>query len=311
MGPLPQYFPLWIRSCKYNPEVNFLVFGSHLPEKSPIENVKFINTSLDEFEKRASKSAQTQARVGSPTKICDFKPDFGHIFREYIDPFDFWGYCDIDVVWGDLSPLLRDEILEGIDIVSVRGDRFLSGPCTFYRNTSTLRKLYKRSPTWEEVFTDPNHWAFDEDFGRGGARPIREIRHHDDPVSMVDITMHEVDKGRIDFYTPEPPYVIHEPTPTSSCTFEWSKGALTKEGSEEALAYHFLFTKNAPFFRIPEWAEVPDPFVIDSCGVHSPSTNMLSYEVKRLGGGAFRWAKQTITQKVRNARVKIRNRLLG
>lgn len=305
MGPLPQYFPIWLHSCSYNPEVKFLLFGSHLPAESPVENVELIPLTLEQFCKRASASTGVSVKVASPKKICDFKPAFGQIFREYLESSDFWGYCDLDVVWGDLGPLTSDEILGASDVISVRGDRFLSGACTFYRNTNSLCTLYRRSPTWKRVFTDPNHWAFDEDFGRGEVRPLDDLRRRSDPVSMLDIAFHEIKQGRFSFYTPEPPYVLRELKPEFEFTLEWNEGTLVEQGRGEVFGYHLIFAKNAPFFRIADWAEIPSSFVIDSRGIYASSSNMLAYETIRLGKGAFNWTRKVVTRKAQNARSKL------
>lgn len=45
-------------------------------------------------------------------KLCDFRPAFGHIFKEYIDGYDFGGYADSgDTLYGDLRALMLDYIL--------------------------------------------------------------------------------------------------------------------------------------------------------------------------------------------------------
>jgi hypothetical protein len=285
------------------------LFGSHLPEKSPIENVRFLSLTPEELRQKVSVSTGVQARIGSPRKICDFRPAFGQVFREQLEPFDFWGYCDLDVVWGDLSSLVEDEILSKNDIVSVRGDLFLSGACTLYRNAKALRTLYRSSPTWKTVFTDPTHRVFDENFGRGKVRPPVERRQRSEPVSMLDIATHEIKKGRLSFYTPNPPYVIQELKPEFEFSLEWREGALMGKEKEEMLAYHLLFAKKDPFFRIPKWKEVPSSFTIDSKGIHTSSTNKVVYEMIRLSSGVLGWVDQTTRQKIHNARVKINERL--
>ena len=43
-----------------------------------------------------------QVTLDRPYKLCDFKPAYGFIFGEYLKEYDYWGHCDIDIVWGDL-----------------------------------------------------------------------------------------------------------------------------------------------------------------------------------------------------------------
>jgi hypothetical protein len=300
---------MWMHSCKYNSEVQFFLFGSHLPEESPVENVRFFSLTTEELRQKVSESTGVQAQIGSPRKICDFRPAFGQIFREHLEPFDFWGYCDLDVVWGNLSPLVEDEILKNSDIISVRGDLFLSGACTLYRNTKALRTLYRSSSTWKDVFTDPNHWVFDENLGRGQVRPPDERRRRGEPVSMLDIAVHEIKEDRLSFHTPNSPYVIQELKPKFEFSLEWDEGTLTSRKQGEVLAYHLIFAKKNPFFRIPKWGQMPSSFIIDSQGIRNSSTNKVVYETIRLISGVFNWVDRMIRQKIHNARVKFNERL--
>ena len=49
-GTLPNYFPLWLKSCQKNPMVDFLVFSDQNVERLPA-NVKIIPMTLRENQK--------------------------------------------------------------------------------------------------------------------------------------------------------------------------------------------------------------------------------------------------------------------
>jgi hypothetical protein len=55
-------------------------------------------------------------------KLCDFKPAYGFIFFELIENYDFWGYCDIDIIFGSIRDFITKEILESHDLISTRPD---------------------------------------------------------------------------------------------------------------------------------------------------------------------------------------------
>jgi len=41
----------------------------------------------------------------------------GLIFEDYVAGYDFWGHCDLDVVWGDIRKFLHTRILSDSDII--------------------------------------------------------------------------------------------------------------------------------------------------------------------------------------------------
>lgn len=51
----------------------------------------------------------------SPYKLCDYKPTYGLAFKNWLKDYDFWGYCDLDVVFGNLRNYFTDEILKDSD----------------------------------------------------------------------------------------------------------------------------------------------------------------------------------------------------
>ena len=57
------------------------------------------DTALDAFSTRALKT--------------DLRPAYGVLFEEYLDGYDFWGHCDLDVLFGrirdHLPPAARND----------------------------------------------------------------------------------------------------------------------------------------------------------------------------------------------------------
>ena len=43
----------------------------------------------------------------SPYKLCDLKPAYGYIFNNLLKDFDYWGYSDLDLLFGNLDELLK------------------------------------------------------------------------------------------------------------------------------------------------------------------------------------------------------------
>ncbi|MDR3340306.1 MAG: hypothetical protein LBT25_09510, partial [Candidatus Symbiothrix sp.] len=122
-GHYPWYFPYFLHSCRYNPTIDFYIF-TDIEEKLPHlpPNVRLIPYSLEQFKADASKALGFDVAVESGYKLCDFKPAYGCIFSDWIKAYDFWGYCDIDLVFGNIRAFMTEDLLAEYDIISARHD---------------------------------------------------------------------------------------------------------------------------------------------------------------------------------------------
>ena len=111
-GKLPNYFGLWLNSCEYNPNFNFLfVTDQELSEYKISKNIKVLNIEFERLvEKKKKKLSLKNIRIDKPYKLCDFKPVYGIILQDYLKDFDFWGNCDIDMCFGNLEKYINDTI---------------------------------------------------------------------------------------------------------------------------------------------------------------------------------------------------------
>ena len=161
-GPFPWYFPYFLKSCRFNPDIEFLIFTDNIEENLDIPaNVKIVPYSLEQFNANASKKLGFEVAVESGYKLCDFKPALGFIFSGYIEKYDFWGYCDIDLIFGNIRAFMTNELLGEYDIISARHD-YLTGCFSLYRNNQYMRELFKQSKDYKKVFTKPRNFFFDE-----------------------------------------------------------------------------------------------------------------------------------------------------
>lgn len=44
--------------------------------------------------------------------MCDYKPTYGLAFKKWLGKYDFWGYCDFDLLLGNLRKFFTDEVLQ-------------------------------------------------------------------------------------------------------------------------------------------------------------------------------------------------------
>jgi len=119
MGKYPWYFPYFLHSCRYNPTIDFLIFTDNNDLNIDLPaNVKIIPNSLEQFKADAAQALGFDVAVQSGYKLCDFKPAYGYIFADYIKDYDFWGYCDVDVIFGNIRTFMTDEMLDEYESLS-------------------------------------------------------------------------------------------------------------------------------------------------------------------------------------------------
>lgn len=159
-GKWPIWFEAHLLSIGKNPTINWLVVTDcEIPEYYP-KNIKFVSTTLKELNAKVNTTVETTVPL-TPRKFCDLKPAYGAIFNEYIEGYDFWGFCDMDIIWGDIRKFITNDILEKYDIISSRKEA-ISGHFNLFKNTESLTNFYKQIPNYKALFEVPEFKWFDE-----------------------------------------------------------------------------------------------------------------------------------------------------
>lgn len=159
-GKLNHSFYFWLKSVSKNEDVNFLLF-TDLDVKDSPSNLIIVNVSFDEIKSKIQSFFNFKIALDTPYKLCDFRPCFGEVFSQYLIGYDFWGFTDTDMIYGDIRNFISEEVLNSYDKVLGRGH------FTLIRNTTYCNSLYKEieSPSFKQVFTSRAGWAFDEYWG--------------------------------------------------------------------------------------------------------------------------------------------------
>lgn len=156
-GKFPDFFFTFLESCRRNPTINFIFFTDNSNGNLP-DNVEFINISFSELRKKIQSKFSFEIVLNSPYKLCDYKPAYGYIFEDYISRYDFWGYCDIDMIFGDIRKFITDEIL-------LKNEKIYQlGHLSLYRNTKDNNRVFMAdgNPNYREAFTTDVITVFDE-----------------------------------------------------------------------------------------------------------------------------------------------------
>ena len=160
-GNLRSDFPMWLRTCEANSSIDWIIISdqscSYLPK-----NVRLIKMSFGECRQKIQNKFDFQISLDNPYKLCDYKPAYGYIFDEYLKHYDFWGYCDFDMLFGDIRSFITDEILD-------KNDKILQfGHLSLYRNIKENNEVFmlpSQRLSYIEVFSNPKIYVFDEIVG--------------------------------------------------------------------------------------------------------------------------------------------------
>ena len=159
-GKFPNYFSLSLKSLEYNSDFDWYIVTDDKTSHNYPKNVHVIYMTFDDLHKKIQKEFDFKVAFETPYKICDFRPCFGVIFKDLLDKYDFWGYFDPDVIFGDLKNYVNDNILSEYDKL------FVKGHFSLYRNNDFINNLYKEKIDgclyYKDVFTDNVSFIFDE-----------------------------------------------------------------------------------------------------------------------------------------------------
>ncbi len=160
-GGWPAYIDLVFHTCARNPTIDWLIFTDCGYLDGVPENVKLIAIDFDGFRQLIQSRFDFPIALERPYKLCDFKPTYGFVLSAegLLDGYDFWGHCDLDIIFGDLRKFATSDVLDAYDKVFTRGH------LTLYRNNSSINEYFMLNCDeyyYKKVLSSPESWDFDE-----------------------------------------------------------------------------------------------------------------------------------------------------
>ncbi len=162
-GVWPHWMEYYLMSCIANPSVHWHFFSNNTGLPLSANNLFLHRSTLEELNDHISKQLGIKAKITHPYKLCDFKPAFGHIFRDLLKDYDFWGYTDIDLIYGNINHFLPPSVFADYNVISPHSD-FIPGHFCLMKNESSLNFIYQTSEHFKEVFESERCFCFDEKF---------------------------------------------------------------------------------------------------------------------------------------------------
>ena len=136
-GKFPAYFPLFLKSCAANPSIKWLLLTDQDTDEINIpDNYIVKNASFKEIQDRAE-LLFGKAPI-TPYSLCKYRVVYHELFKNEVNDFDFWGFCDCDLIFGNLRYFITDEVLDKYDKISWRGHLSL------FKNNSLINNAYKK-----------------------------------------------------------------------------------------------------------------------------------------------------------------------
>jgi hypothetical protein len=294
-GPLPKQFKFWLTSALNNPSVNFILFTDN--DLKSDRNVQIFKMSFADMVTLVQSKFNFKINLKSPYKLCDYRGAYGYIFEDYIKAYDFWGFGDIDLVYGDIRYFLTDDILATYKILLGWGH------LTLYENSYKSNHFFELEVEnclyYKDAFTIEKYYHFDE-FLHGGMSDRWKSIHPELLWEHKPFDDVEIPRLSLNFKS------VFNPSASTNLIFEYSNkklyrmylnehGEITKELS---LYVHFQQRKfmEIKTGSVEKYLIIPNKY-IDYC---QPSVSTLK-----------RWTRpQTTARQFRNLTNKIISKVI-
>lgn len=161
-GKWPVWIDLFFDSVRRNKTIDFLIYTDcDINEFENLPNVSFRNISFEDYLKEINNKLSISFNPPNAYKICDLRPMFGFIHKEEFRDYDFYGWCDLDLVFGNIREFYTHEILSTYNVLSTHDDR-ISGHFVLFRNIEKNRKMFEKIYRWKEALLNLEFVGIDE-----------------------------------------------------------------------------------------------------------------------------------------------------
>lgn len=246
-GRWPEWFPFYLESCRWNPTIDWLFFTDcPIPENAPA-NVRFISISYPDYQQFVSERLGIAFKPESSYKLIDVRPAFGFIHQEYLAGYDYFGFGDVDIIYGDLRAFYTDDVLR-YNTLSTHYDR-VSGHHFLIKNQERWINIYQRIPNWQQLISNPQNQGVDEYWFTKVLRGHRLL-----PPLLCNLWgVFDPDKRNHLFMERFTTVFAERPWVDGSYNYPtkwyWYQGKLTTEFGGEFIYLHFMNWKSSRYLR--------------------------------------------------------------
>ena len=267
-GSFGPWLPLYLHGLEQQHTVDLLLLSNAaIPPRLPA-NVRVAPMTFDEFRRRASAVLSTPVLLHRTRNICDLRPAFGLIFAEFTRAYEYWGFGDEDVLYGDLDRMLAPQ-LDGTDLISP-GMNGKSGHLTLMRNSPRTNALVMSDPAFKQVLVSREHWAYDETSWRHGGEISSFYKIAKDAEARGELSIHQ---GL--------PRAVN--VPARGRWYEYDGRSLRDDAGRELLYYHWGRMRHRAV-RWPTPEEARRGFAFDRYGFYPTEIGSARLAMRRSVG---------------------------
>ena len=261
IGKWPPWFDAHLVSISHNPTVNWLfitdcIIPAHYPD-----NVRFVPTTLESLNNRVNGILDIAIPL-SPRKLCDVRPAYGEIFQDFIIEYDFWGFCDLDIFWGNIRKYITNNILSEYDIVSSRMEA-ISGHFTLFANIPEINSLHKTIPGYKALLNEKKYMWGEEHKLTNYLKLIQSSTSFPKIYWKKYLLNNNNGKAHQEYHLDK---------------WIWKDGKILElkngEVINEVMYLHFINWKRTMMFCDVKYSDTPEQFYISYKGIHyKPHSN--------------------------------------
>lgn len=221
-----------------------------------VPNVRFHHCTFDDYCALASRRLGIDFRPTKFYKLCDLRPFYGYIHSDILEGYDFWGYGDNDLVYGDMASLLSPQMLDRYDVITTMVER-VAGHFAIFRNNRKYRELPFKDKHWKELLLAQNHVGFDESGWVRLVVPAKRwltaaykllFRHGCSYWRWCKLTAPLYSNRLTRIYTRER-YTTPIPEPSQTWTLTPADGRIVSPDGKDIPYLHFLFFKKTQYLE--------------------------------------------------------------
>jgi hypothetical protein len=235
-GRWPAWMYFFVESCKWNPDIRWRFYTDCGEPENRAANIDYVPISFADYKALARVRLGIAFDPAHPYKLCDLKPALGFLHERDTVDFPFFGYGDLDVIYGNIASFYGERRLAELDVVSTHPER-LSGHFAVLRNTAALRHAFERIPNYRALLETPEQTGVDESqysqvFLRSATERSLFVERHSTVLSVRR---------------------WHDGTMNYPQRWFWRRGRLTNErdGDREFLYLHFMRWQSAHWINDP------------------------------------------------------------
>jgi len=249
-GTMPEWADIYFETLKRNSTIQFIVYSNNDLKKYITSNIQFVRMDFEQYLEFASEKIGIKLNFKTAYKLCDLRPFFGKIHSNEIKKSDFYGYADIDVIFGDIRNFYSDSILSKYDVFSTH-EHTLSGHFSLFRNTNLTKNMFKFIGGYETKLNSEGYVGMDESYLYNAF-----LKYNKETMNFNEKSFFFIKKPILNFYfkeqytTPFTPYPWIDQTINSAQPENWfyTCGQITNDRDNRNFMYlHFMNFKSSQY----------------------------------------------------------------